>query len=147
MIDQHRAAFEYDWRTRFHLPLTAIGRAMSYGEAFRMTGLLAGDPGSQVGAALAEWAYPLSREAIALVDLYDLQHTSKAKRKPKPYPRPMPERTVRRHQPDATMTQADVIAALRMAGHTKALPGTKDAPHWRDACGRLHDERGRFVAG
>lgn len=33
----------------------------------------------------------MSREGMALLDLYDLQHQSKARRKPKAYPRPWPD--------------------------------------------------------
>jgi len=65
---------------------------MSYGEAIRLTTVLAGDPSSQVATALGGWAHPVSRTDITLRDLYDLQHTSKSKRKPKPYPRPWDER-------------------------------------------------------
>ena len=61
---------------------------MGWGEAWRLTKILAADPSSAVAAAFAGWQYPLSREGITLRDLYDLQHTSKAKRKPKAYPRP-----------------------------------------------------------
>lgn len=88
MIDAHRGAFEYDWRARFHLPLSVVGRSMSWGEAIRLSALLARDPASQVAAAVAQWEHPISREDITLRDLYDLQHTSKAKKRPKPYPRP-----------------------------------------------------------
>lgn len=85
---KHRGAFEYDWRTRFHLPLQVVGRSMSWGEAVRLVQHLAGDPSSAVCVALNDWDYPLSREAITLADLFDLQHLSKAKRKPQPYARP-----------------------------------------------------------
>ena len=67
LIEGHRSAFEYDWRTRFHKPLTAIGtRAMPWGEAYRLTVILASDPSSRVGAALAGIAEPASRELVAL---------------------------------------------------------------------------------
>lgn len=68
---------------------------MSYGEAIRLASVLAGDPSSQVSAALGGWAHPISRADITLRDLYDLQHISKAKRKPKPYPRPWDEQPKR----------------------------------------------------
>lgn len=88
LMAKHRGAFEYDWRARFGLPLTVVGRAMTWGEAVRLTQVLAADPASAVCAALNEWDYPLSREAIALADLFDLQHITKSKRKPPPYTRP-----------------------------------------------------------
>jgi hypothetical protein len=61
---------------------------MDWAEAWRLTLVLVADPTSQVCAALSHWQYPLSWEGIALRDLYDLQHTSKSKKRPKPYPRP-----------------------------------------------------------
>jgi hypothetical protein len=88
LLDEHRGAFEYDWRTRFGLPLSALPVAMDWAEAWRLTLILVADPTSQVCAAMSAWKHPLSWEGIALRDLYDLQHQSKAKRKPKPYPRP-----------------------------------------------------------
>ena len=54
---------------------------MDWAEAFRLTTILAGDPSSQVCAALAGWTYPLDWSGIALRDLYDLQHSSKSKKK------------------------------------------------------------------
>ena len=68
---------------------------MSFGEAIRLTSVLASDPSSHVAAALGGWAYPLSWGDITLRDLYDVQLASKSKRKPKPYPRPWDERPER----------------------------------------------------
>lgn len=121
MIDAHRAAFEYEWRARFHLPLDVVGKSMTWGEAWRHTRTLAGDPSSYVAAAVAGWEHPLTREALVLMDLFDLQHlAANPKRKPKPYPRPWPDRTTSRPRP--TVSPERAIAALRGAGHTAALP-------------------------
>lgn len=90
LFEEHRAAFEYDWRTRFHLPLTVVpGGGMGWGEALRMTRILVGDPTSQVAAAVGEWSHPWSHESMVLANLYDLEHKVNAgKKTPKPYPRP-----------------------------------------------------------
>jgi FMN phosphatase YigB (HAD superfamily) len=72
------------------------------------------DPRSRLQAVVAGWDHPVSREEVVLMDLFDLQHSSKAKRKPKPYPRPWPiakkkyggKKTVRR-------TAAEALAILR----------------------------------
>lgn len=69
---------------------------MTWGEAYRLARTLSADPSTALCAALAGWAHPVTREAMALMDLYDLQHTSKAKRRPRPYPRPWGEKTRRR---------------------------------------------------
>jgi hypothetical protein len=61
---------------------------MSWGEAVRLFRQLTRDWSSAVAASLAGWDYPLSREGIILADIFDLQHSSKSKKRPKPYPRP-----------------------------------------------------------
>lgn len=88
LIDAHRGAFEYDWRTRFGKPLAIVGRSMTWGEAYRLTQQITMDPSSHVAAAVAGWDHAIPREVLVLMDLFDLQHASKSKRKPKPYPRP-----------------------------------------------------------
>lgn len=128
MIDAHKGAFEYDWRTRFHEPLTVVGCSMSFGEALRLTQILANDPGSQVGASLSGWSYAADRSDLALRDLFDLTHQiawAKGGRKgktPDPYPRPWPSKDSKHIKPRPDLTQDEVIAALRMAGHTAPLP-------------------------
>jgi hypothetical protein len=87
LADAHRGAFDYDWRNRFSLPFDPPW-SMDWAETWRLMLVLASDPSSQVAPALAGWKHPLSRESIVLLDLFDLQHTSKAKRRPKAYPRP-----------------------------------------------------------
>jgi hypothetical protein len=129
LIDAHRGAFEYDWRTRFNASLDAIGESMTWGEAIRLTRFLTNDTASAVGAAVAELDRPTSREALILMDLYDVYvHIAWLKaggkgQRPKPYPRPWRPITTRRTAPDARLTQDEIIAALRAAGHTARLPG------------------------
>lgn len=94
LIEEHRPALEYDWRTRFGLPLTAVGTAaMSWGEACRLVGELAAEPSSHTAAALGGWSHPWSWEATAVADLWELTaglHTAKGKESPD-YPRPWPK--------------------------------------------------------
>jgi len=99
---------------------------MTYGEALRLVHVLVTDPSTRTAASLAGWDHPASRELLALMDLYDLTHYiawaqggSKGQ-KPKPYPRPWPDRKTVRTKP--TVTQEQIIAALREAGHTAPLP-------------------------
>lgn len=129
MIDAHRGVFEYEWRARFHLPLSVVGRSMSWGEAVRLTQVLSQDPTSQIAAALSEWGHVTSWEALALYDLYDLTHEIGWKQlggkgqRPKPYPRPwVVSDGSHRAKPDAALTQDQIIAALRAAGHTAPIP-------------------------
>lgn len=126
LIDRHRGAFEYDWRTRFHLALSEVGESMTWGEAIRHTTTLAADPSSHICAALGEWDRPVTSIELVLMDLYDLSHRvawrqagGKGQR-PKPYPRPWPDRKRTRTKPD--VSQEEIFAALRFAGHTAPLP-------------------------
>ena len=111
MIDAHRGAFEYDWRTRFHKPLKVVGKSMTWGEAIRLTAVLQLDPGSAVGAALAKFDHPTSREALILMDLYDSTEMARAGRKAKPYPRPWGDKA-KRVVGRARLTVAQLRAVL-----------------------------------
>ena len=95
---------------------------MSWGEAWRLFHILVRDPSSQVAAALGEWDHPTSYEALILADLYDLQHQTKSKRKVKPYPRPFGSARRKKVKPSASLTQDQIVAALRSAGHTAPIP-------------------------
>lgn len=110
------------------MPLSVVGKSMSWGEALRLTRILTGDPESHVAAALSGWAYPVPRQALVLMDLYDLQHHVAWRQgggkgsRPKPYPRPIPDRSKKTLRPDKSVTQAQIIAALRFAGHAGPVP-------------------------
>lgn len=122
LIATHRGAVEYDWRTRFNLPLSAIGtELMTFTEAARLAQGLLLDPSSHSFAALHEWDYPMSREALVQADLFDLEHAGRTKKKPKPYPRPWHSREkqpdVQRHGNAAGRSAAQVGAILKGFGH------------------------------
>lgn len=90
---------------------------MTWGEALRLTKILGVDPSSQVGAAFQGWAFALSRETAAVLDLFDLQNKAQSKQKPKPHPaRPWATDTTKRIA-KPSVSQADVRAALAAAGH------------------------------
>jgi hypothetical protein len=126
LIDAHRGAFEYDWRARLSLSLRAIGRSMSWGEALRITQQLSRDSSSHVAAAVSGWDHPLSNDAIVLMNLFDLQHqiawaqSGGKGRRPKAYPRPWASRETKRTR--THLSQDEIVAALRAAGHTAPLP-------------------------
>lgn len=122
LLDAHRGAFEHDWRARFSLPLTAIGtRRMEWGEAIRLMQALALDSSTMVAAALAGWDYPVSAEALVLMNVHDILAGAYLK-KPEFWPRPWPDKVKKRSKPDASLTQEEIIAALRKAGHTAPIP-------------------------
>lgn len=120
LIEEHPAAFAYDWRTRFGMDLGCLfdGR-MTWGEAWALTNALTADPTSRIGAAVNGWRYPMSREALILADLYDLTLTANTDRKKrgriKPYPRPWKQSGKRSAKP--TVDQKTIRAALAARGH------------------------------
>lgn len=138
MIDAHRGAFEYDWRTRFNQErgLSIVGtRRMSWGEAWRLTQLLARDTSSQVAAALGGWEFPASREVITMWDHYDLAHRIAAgKKTPPPYPRPWSMAGPRKGTP-VSVEEWEKRKAARLARAGDVLDKKK----------RPRDARGRFA--
>lgn len=100
LIEEHRGAVRYDWRTRLGSSADLIGTAaMPWGEAVDVIRVLRADPSSMIAAALAGWTHPVSREALVLADLFDLTHmlawgqNGGKGPKPKPYPRPWKQQT------------------------------------------------------
>jgi hypothetical protein len=120
LIDEHRGAFEYDWRTRFHLPLSDVPEVMPWDEALRLTSQLVLDPTAHVAVAIGGWSYPMPREAMVLADVYDLTahiHADPKRRGSiEPYPRPWPDPRKTRFG-KATRSQAEIRAALAARGH------------------------------
>ena len=122
LIRLHRGAVEYDLR-RLGLGLRDVGVSVSLPEASRLLEQAVSDPASHVGAELRGWGYPVSHEALVLMDLYDLLravNSDPKKARPKPYPRPWGVTDMTVAKP--SISQEEVLAALRYAGHTN-LPG------------------------
>lgn len=111
---------------------------MSWREAWNLTGVLANDSSSQVGAAIAGWDSPRSAEWLILADLYDLQHQSKAKRTPKPYPRPKVKKLAKKNTD--VKPAGDARATLRRLAGGAFSPAPKP-----DLKGPLRGPNGRFI--
>lgn len=125
LISTHRGAVEYDLRHRFGLGLRDIGDRITLAEVARLVVIVRQDPSSAIAAAIEGWSHPISREALALYDLFDLdmQVAVGGKKKPKPHPgRPWEQGGPRReHKGDiGTRSRAEVVAILNAHGH--ALP-------------------------
>ena len=92
---------------------------MPWDEAIRLTQLLRRDPSSWVAAALEGWDFPISREAAATLDLFDLEHIKGAgKKRPKPHGgRPWRSKKVQRFGNTGGRTHEQVRAILRAHGH------------------------------
>lgn len=106
---------EYDFLTRFGVGLEVVGDEWSWGRALRMVNILRADPSSALAAALEGWDHPITREALILMDLFDLEHAVNAKKKPKPHP----GRPWSRDDEPATRQRGD--AAGRSPEEMKAL--------------------------
>lgn len=116
LVREHRPAIEYDWRSRFGIAYDPP-HTTSWGEAFRLVQVLAADPTSHLGAAIAGMPHPITREWAMLADLFDLTAQAVPRKRgaprPKRYPRPWERRRFGRTHHD----QQTVRSALRAMGH------------------------------
>jgi hypothetical protein len=119
LIEEHRGAIEYDWRTRFGQGLDAsVPDDIGWGEAIRLVRILRSDPSSQLAASLEGWDYPLDRAGWMLADLIDVQGSSKAGKKWKSYQRPAKAKDKTQRWGDAGgRTRAQVVQILNGLGH------------------------------
>lgn len=83
LIEEHRSAFAYDWRTRFGLSHSAIGEAMSFGEAWMLTLELVRDPSSHVAASVNGMQFPVTREWLAVRAMVDNFVAVKTQKRPR----------------------------------------------------------------
>ena len=131
LIEEHRPAFEYDWRTRFGCRFD-VPAQMSWGEAWRLTMELASDPSSHVAAGIYGWDHAVSYEWMLAANAYDAfvsANSDPKKSRPAPYPRPWDEK------PKAIGAGTSMSVA-----EYRALRARIEAP-----AGRSRDARGRFT--
>lgn len=120
LIEEHRAAVRYDWRTRFHRGLDeSVPDDIGWSEALDLVRVLRADPSSYTAAALEGWDYPLDRNGWMLADLIDVQGSSKAGKKWKAYHRPLksPDKT-QRWGDAGGRSRAAVVELLNSLGHS-----------------------------
>lgn len=104
---------------------------MPWGEALRLTHILASDPSSQVSAALSGWSRPASFEEIATTNLLEVYIGAHVKH-PTPLPRPWDKKA------------AAIGAGTSMTvDEWKAMRAELAARE--NASARPRDERGKFV--
>jgi hypothetical protein len=116
LIQERRGPLEYDFRTRFHLPLSSIGGDVGLDEAVRLIQILRADPSSMLAASVEGWSYPLPRTDAILMDQYDLAYAATGAKGRKPYPRPFAvasDKDTQRHGNVAGRTPEQVKAILR----------------------------------
>jgi len=85
------------------------------------------DPGTMVFAAMQGWDYPMSREAMALADLYDVAalDLTRGSKGPKPKPYPRPWRRDRQTHKYGTVIRPDQVRAV-LEGFGRPVP-----PEWQ----------------
>lgn len=93
LIEDHKAAFVYDFRHRFGLGLGDLGTTVPWVEVVYLVAVLLRDPSSWLQVSYNGWHHPVSFEWAAHAATYDLLAQVHSKRKPKPYPRPWPTTT------------------------------------------------------
>jgi hypothetical protein len=95
---------------------TVLDDAPDWRETILLAVVLAGDPSSQVSAALAGWDRAWPAEAWILADVFDLLRAANSARRPDGrYPRPNDEKPRRIGR--ATLPQSQITAALAARGH------------------------------
>jgi hypothetical protein len=87
-IENHKAAFVYDFRHRFGAGLDDLGEKLPWNEVLLILTVLLRDPTSWLHTSVAKWHHPVSYDWTVGVATYDLLAQVYSKRKPKPYPRP-----------------------------------------------------------
>ena len=63
-VKAHRGKVARTLRETFSVGLTDLGDGLSWGEALLLLSEAAQDPGTAIGAELAEWEFPASRMAV-----------------------------------------------------------------------------------
>ncbi|MDB5716453.1 MAG: hypothetical protein JWO15_3850 [Sphingomonadales bacterium] len=93
---------------------------MDLGEAVRLAEILLSEPDSHAFVAAQGWDFPASREWLLAASHYDA-YVQATWKNAKPYARPWPNRTTEKRG-KTSLTQDEVTAALRMAGHDLPIP-------------------------
>ena len=93
LLEDHKAAFIYDFRQRFQLGLKDLGTTVPWSEVVYLVAVLLRDPTSWLQVSYNKWHHPVSFEWAVHAATYDLLAPVHSKRKPKPYPRPWPTST------------------------------------------------------
>lgn len=122
LIEEHEAAFIYDWRTRFGLPLRSVfDGTLTWHEAWQLTQELFKDPSSHVAAAVSGMRHPWTYESAILADTFDLLVAANTEEKSrgqiKPYPRPFSKRTEGERSKRPNASQMEIRKALAERGH------------------------------
>lgn len=121
LIEEHKAALRYDWRTRFGRGLDeSVPAEIGWDEALDLIRVLRSDPSSMLAAAIEEWAYPLSRTDAILADMWDLSYAKAGAKKRETYPRPFKQKhdTTQRFGKTEGRSREEIVKILQAHGHS-----------------------------
>ena len=121
LIEEHRAALRYDWRTRFHRGLDeSVPEDIGWSEALDLVRILRSDPSTMLAASVEDWEYPLSRTDAILADMWDLSYAKAGAKKRETYPRPFKRPGSSQRWGDTGGRSREEIEAILFA-HGRAL--------------------------
>lgn len=112
LIDTHTVAISSDFRSLYNLSIFEVGETYTYKEAIYLTAALYTNPNSLLFTSINEWDFPVSREFLALADLYDLTFAVNSKKKVK-YPRPFKMKTDGQKIGNTTKSKSEVEKLLK----------------------------------
>lgn len=120
LIEEHRGAVEYDFRSRLHVGADEIGRSIGWGEAIRLVRILRSDPSTMLAASVEKWEYPLSRTDAILADMWDLSYAKAGAKKRERYPRPFKQKSGKSQAwgDTAGRSREEIVEILRAHGHS-----------------------------
>ena len=102
---------------------------MGWGEALRLLHILMTDPTSAVASHIAGWEHPISREALVLMDHYDLtmaiNHDRKKGKAPTHPGRPSSNKPIRQKR---TISREAARKALRPSASAPAATLPRNGP-------------------
>ena len=121
LIEEHRAAIRYDWRTRFGRGLDeSVPDDIGWDEALDLVRVLRSDPSTMLAASVEKWEHPLSRTDAILMDVWDLEYAKAGAKKRERYPRPFKQKTgsSQRWGNAAGRSREQIVEILRAHGHS-----------------------------
>lgn len=121
LIEEHRPALRYDWRTRFGRGLDeSVPADIGWDEALDLVRVLRSDPSSMLATSVEEWDYPLSRTEAILADMWDLSYAKAGAKKRETYPRPFKQKTGTSQRWGKTdgRSRDEIVAILNANGHS-----------------------------
>lgn len=121
LLEEHRAALRYDWRTRFGRGLDeSVPDDIGWDEALDLVRILRSDPSSMLAAAIEGWGQPHSHTDLILMRQYELTQAAAGAKKTSPYPTAPwanGNKSTQRFGKTDGRSRDEVVAILRAHGH------------------------------